>query len=192
MGHLLGAPDLLRGRRRQRAAVSTQHDIGIEDGEQRIEVALAAGGEKRPDHLPLTLEVSVRGRDLAPHAPPGAAGELPGRGRGLVDDRCDLVKGHTEDVVQHERQPLGRVQRVSSTTCSASPTESAKRAACSGSVSASRLTIGSGTCTSDSSRLTLRLWSMFRQTRATTVGQPAAQILDLTRLSNDLKRTHAS
>jgi hypothetical protein len=45
------------------------------------------------------------------HPAPGAAGELPGRGRGAIDDRRDLVKGHGEHVVQDEGQPLGRLQR---------------------------------------------------------------------------------
>ena len=43
---------------------------------------------------------------------PGAAGQLPRRRRGAADDRRDLLERHGEEVVQHERQPLGRRQRV--------------------------------------------------------------------------------
>jgi hypothetical protein len=32
--------------------------------------------------------------------------------RGAIDDRRDLVEGHSEHVVQHEREPLGRAQRL--------------------------------------------------------------------------------
>src|SRR6266566_8741848 len=59
---------------------------------------------------------------------------------------------------------------VSRTTRSARPTESASSASYSGSIPSSRLTIGSGTCTSrGSSRRELRERSMSRHTRATTV-----------------------
>ena len=68
---------------------------------------------------------SASGRRAAPlHPPPGAAGQLPGRGRGAADDGRDLVERHGEQVVQHEGQPLGGAS-VSSTTSSARPTESA-------------------------------------------------------------------
>jgi len=42
----------------------------------------------------------------------GAAGELLGCVRGSADDGPDLVEGHGEHVVQHERQPLGGTERV--------------------------------------------------------------------------------
>jgi hypothetical protein len=45
------------------------------------------------------------------HPAPGAAGELPRCGRRAVHDWRDLVKGHGEHVMQHEGQPLGRLQR---------------------------------------------------------------------------------
>ena len=60
--------------------------------------------------------------------------------------------------------------RVSSTTSSARPTESANRASCSGSVPSLRPAIASGTCApSGSWRRDLRERSMSRQTRPTTV-----------------------
>src|ERR1700722_15891915 len=43
---------------------------------------------------------------------PCPAGQWLGRGRRPVEYRADLLEGHGEDVVQDEREPLGRRQRV--------------------------------------------------------------------------------
>jgi pilus assembly protein CpaE len=67
---------------------------------------------------------------------------------GAADGGGDLREGHREHVVQHEPDPLGRSASVSGTTSSARPTESARLAACSGSIPSSRLTIVSGRCAS--------------------------------------------
>jgi len=40
------------------------------------------------------------------------AGQLAGRRGGAVHDRGDLVEGHSEHVVEHEREPFGRGQPV--------------------------------------------------------------------------------
>jgi hypothetical protein len=42
----------------------------------------------------------------------GVAGELLRRDRRSLHDRRDLAKRHGEHVVQHERDPFGRVQGV--------------------------------------------------------------------------------
>ena len=42
----------------------------------------------------------------------GPAGQLLRGHRGAPHDRCDLVEGHPEQVVQDERDPLGRRERV--------------------------------------------------------------------------------
>ena len=47
------------------AAVDAQHDLGVEHSEQRLEVALAGGGEERVDELALAGE-SVSGSGVAP------------------------------------------------------------------------------------------------------------------------------
>jgi hypothetical protein len=60
----------------------------------------------------LLSEVAVGNRRCSLHAAAGAAGELAGRGRGAPHDRGDLVEGNGEHIVQHEREPLGGVQRV--------------------------------------------------------------------------------
>jgi len=82
--------------------------------------------------------------------------------------------------------------RVSSTTCSASPTESASSAPCSGRRPSSLLTIGSGTCTpSGCSRFDLREHSMFSDTRATTAVSHA-RMSSTSLVSARLARSQAS
>ena len=98
--------------RRQRSPIGSEHDVWVEDRDQGPEVALAGGGEEGVDDLSLAAEVGVRewGRSLDPAA--GAARELPGRGRGALDDRRDLIEGHGEHVMEDEREPLGGSQGV--------------------------------------------------------------------------------
>ena len=52
--------------------VGPQHDVGIEQSDERVEVALSGGGKERLDDLALTVEVGVRDRPLAPYAPASA------------------------------------------------------------------------------------------------------------------------
>ena len=79
---------------------------------------------------------------------------------------------------------------VSSTTRRARPTESASSVSCSGSIAATPLTSGSGTCTSNgSSRREVRERSMFRHTRATTVVSHPPRFSMLS-LSARLSRSH--
>jgi hypothetical protein len=93
-------------------AVGPQHHVGVEDGDQPLEVAVAGRGEERVDHLALPGHVGLGRRRRTADPAPAAAGQLAGGGRGAVDHRADLVERHREHVVQHERQPLGRRQRV--------------------------------------------------------------------------------
>jgi len=81
---------------------------------------------------------------------------------------------------------------VSSTTRSASPTESASSASCSGSLWSSTVTTGSGSQEPTySSRRVRRARSMSRQTRPTTVvNQPPR--FSIAELSVRLSRNHAS
>src|SRR5262249_41600676 len=112
LGHRPCATDLPRYTRGHDTPVSSDHDVGVEQREERVEVTVAGGGEEGADDLLLAdgVGVGARGRPLHPAA--GAAGEEPGRVRGSVRDGGDLVEGHAEHVVQHEREPLGRGQGV--------------------------------------------------------------------------------
>ena len=99
----------------------------------------------------------------------GAAGELARRLGRAVDDRRDLVEGHGEDVVQDEREPLGRRQRLEHDEQRQADRVRQQRLVLRV-VPSARSTIGSGMRTpSGSSRRTLRERSMFSETRATTV-----------------------
>ena len=104
--------DLRRCAHSHGGRVGPEHDVGMEHGEQRVEVAVARGGQEGVDDFPLAgaIRAGSRGRTLHPAA--RAARELPGRARGASQDRRDLVEGQVEHVVQHEGHPLGRRQRV--------------------------------------------------------------------------------
>ena len=91
---------------------AAHHDLGVEHGDEGFEIAVAGGRHEGVDELALAAEVRVRHGRLALHTPAGAAGQLARRLGRSVDDRRDLVEGHGEDVVQHEREALGRAQRV--------------------------------------------------------------------------------
>jgi hypothetical protein len=85
--------------------VEPKHHVGMQHGQQRVEVAGAGGGEERVDDPALQGEVGVGlGGGLHPLA--GPAGQLARGVRGPFHDLRDLRERHREDVVQHEREPL--------------------------------------------------------------------------------------
>ena len=89
----VGAADLLRGVARQLAALDAQDDVGIEQLEQRLEVASASRAEERIHPFALASEVRFGlGRRSADPAP-GAARQLPGGLGRAADDRRDLGEG---------------------------------------------------------------------------------------------------
>jgi hypothetical protein len=113
-GGPLGAPGLAGGAEPDGVGVGAQDDVGGEHGQQRVEVAVAGGGEEGVDQGGLAQPVRLPGRALVPHACPGAARQLAGRRGAAVDHRGDLVEGDGEDVVEDERDPLdGRRRRRS-------------------------------------------------------------------------------
>jgi probable blue pigment (indigoidine) exporter len=64
------------------AEVGAQHDVRVEQLDERVEVTALGGAEERVDHLPLTGEVAVRRGDLRSTDPSaGPAGELSRRSR---------------------------------------------------------------------------------------------------------------
>jgi len=91
---------------RHDAEVGLEHHIWVENRHKRREVAITRGSEERVNDCSLAGQISIG--DLRPsHPAPCAAGELPCRDRGTPHDGSDLLEGHREHVVQHERQPLG-------------------------------------------------------------------------------------
>ena len=87
--------------------IGPEHDIGVEHGDQRVEVTLARGGDEGVDDLPLGAEVGVRERRGTADAAAGTARELPSRVGRALHDRRDLLERHREHVVQDERESLG-------------------------------------------------------------------------------------
>ena len=83
-----------------------------------VPVAVAPGGsgargrEECADHLALPGQAGGGAGAAALDPAAGPAGQLLGGVRGPAQDGPDLVEGHREHVVQHERHPLGRGQRV--------------------------------------------------------------------------------
>jgi hypothetical protein len=83
----------------------------MEHRDQGVEVTVPRGGAKGVDDLPLALQVSLRWGGAA-DPPPGAAGQHLRRVRGSVDHWPHLGERHPEQVVQDEREPLRRRERV--------------------------------------------------------------------------------
>ncbi len=92
-------------------AVGAQHDLGVEDGDERVEVAATRRGVERVHH-PAPAGAVARGRGRVLHAPAGPARELAGRVGGPLEHHRDLVERHREHVVEDERESLGRAQRL--------------------------------------------------------------------------------
>jgi hypothetical protein len=84
-----------------------EHDVGVEHREERVEVTLARRGEEGVDDLSLAAEVGLRDGGGPADPPAGEAGKLARCLGGAAHDEGDLVVGHGEQVVQHERQSLG-------------------------------------------------------------------------------------
>jgi len=95
---------------RARTAISPQHDVRIEHSDQPLEVTLAGGSQERIDDTPLFTQVRVSVQGFALDTTPRAARELACRNGRAVHDRTDLVERHAEHVVQHECEPLRRVE----------------------------------------------------------------------------------
>jgi len=94
------------------AVRAPQHDVGVEHGQQRLEVTPAGSGQEGADDLPPPGGLGFGDRVGLLHPAPGPAGQLAGGRGGALHDGRDLVKGHGEQVVQHEREPFGRGQSV--------------------------------------------------------------------------------
>ena len=92
-----------------RSAIGPQDDCGIEDADQRFNVAGLSCREKCVDDPALGPQVGVRGRRL-PWTPGGAARELARGDDRALHDRRDLLEAHPKRIVQHECQPFRRLQ----------------------------------------------------------------------------------
>ncbi len=87
----------------------SEYDVRVEHREQGVEGTFARGGEEGVDHFSLIGEIGVLNPRSSPHPAACAARELPCRSLRALHDRSNLVEGHGEDVVQHEREALGGI-----------------------------------------------------------------------------------
>ena len=94
------------------AAVGPEDDIGVEHGNERVEVTVSRGGAEPLDHLPLGGQVGIRHGRSAADAAARSAGELARRLGWALDDRGDLLERDGEHVVQDEGQSFGRGERL--------------------------------------------------------------------------------
>jgi hypothetical protein len=94
------------------SAVGAHDDVWVQGRQQRVEVAIASGGEKGVGDFPLPDQVSTRDRSYALDPPTGATGQLAGRGGRASDNGRDVIERDGEDVVQDECEPFGGRQRV--------------------------------------------------------------------------------
>src|SRR5215218_631389 len=90
-GDVLGAANLQDG---PAAGVHAFHDVGIEHGDEGVEVSVARGGEEGCNDLLLCGRVGVGGRVRTADAAASAAGELARRVGRAVEDGADLVEGN--------------------------------------------------------------------------------------------------
>jgi hypothetical protein len=88
--------------------------LGSSSCRRGVEVTALGGLDPRVDQLALANRVVGAGRQCRCllHPPPGATGELAGRVDTAIDDRSDLVERQAEAVVEYERQPFQRRQRL--------------------------------------------------------------------------------
>src|SRR5712691_10274953 len=98
------------GHRRRTAdrlgTVRAHYDLWVEGLQQRLEVAVAGGGEEGLDDCPLPGQVGAEDWSHAMDPPASATGQLAGRGRRAPDDRRDVVERDGENVVQDECKPF--------------------------------------------------------------------------------------
>ena len=89
----------------------SQDDVGVEQGDQCVEVTTAGCQKEGVDHRALTSEVGVW--DVGAFDPaPCPARQLPGRSRGSTDHGGDLLEWQLEHVVENEGQALSGSQGI--------------------------------------------------------------------------------
>ena len=97
--------------RAARAEVDSQDNVGVEDGDQCVEVTTAGCQKECVDHRALTGEVGVW--DFGPSDPaPCPLAELPGGSRGSTNHWGDLLKWQREHVMENKGQTLGGSQGI--------------------------------------------------------------------------------
>src|SRR5437764_783778 len=107
-----GTADLAWCSGRDRGPVGSQYNARVEHREKRVELTTPRSGEEGVHNFSLTNSIGIGNRRCTLDPAPCAAGELPGRGWGAIHDWSDLFEGQAKHVMQHERDPFGRSQRL--------------------------------------------------------------------------------
>jgi len=105
--HPVRAEDGLAGGRDLASAVADHDDVGIEQVNQRRQIARGRRRGERLDHAAVLGRVGLRPAGTVADVASGTGGELadgPGR---AADDVRHLVEGEAEEVVEDERSPFG-------------------------------------------------------------------------------------
>ena len=108
--HPLGPDDRPPGGPALGAAVAEQHDIGVEQGEQRVDVAAARGRQQL--HQQVRAGRRNLGRSGGADLAAGPAGDLAAVVLRLADGGGDLRERLAEHVGEQEHGPLGGRERV--------------------------------------------------------------------------------
>jgi hypothetical protein len=97
--------------RTARAEVDSQDHVGVEQGDQCVEVTTAGCQKEGVDHRALTSEIGIW--DLGASDPaPRPARQLSGRSRGPAHHGGDLLEWQLEHVMENEGQALSGSQSI--------------------------------------------------------------------------------
>src|SRR4029434_643908 len=90
-------------------AVGSDHDLWVKYPEKRIKISATRGSEEGINDFSLAGKIGVWNCCLALQTATGATRQwLCGDG-GAAHNGSDLIKGHSEHIVQYKREPLGRI-----------------------------------------------------------------------------------
>src|SRR5262250_1565135 len=112
MSHLLRTAEFPRSAWQLRTGVDSEDYIRVEDSDEPVEVTVPRSRDKGIDNASLNFHVGIRSGGARLNPATRAAAQLACRIGGALHDGCDLLEGHVEDVVQHERDAFGRRKRL--------------------------------------------------------------------------------
>src|SRR5262245_54242972 len=112
MSHLIRTAEFSRSAWQLRTGVDSEDYIRVEDSDELVKVTIPCSREEGIDNASLNFHVVIRSGVARLNAATRAAGQLASRIGGALDNRRDLLEGHVEDIVQHERDAFSGRQRL--------------------------------------------------------------------------------